>query len=347
MSKAINAALGAGATPSDPGGEALRRHVFGRLRVEHPGGSHSVGDVTTEWIAPREITLIYPGFLYPGSRCVFEVTFGANGECVGLSALVRSCAHVERARHRVVIVLEEQISPRTLLAVNLDEDDADSWSNLSGRALLLDSEQASWRLLRRYLAETRIEANVCETIGPALDHVKREACDLLIIAGTHWGGAADETLALLREASFVGPAVVIDAPPTTSLGAAADVAILSAPLERDALLAAIDGLLGEGAAASAIHSDFSEDETLAPMLTWYCQHARDKMHELRRAEADSDLARAEQICQTLRDTAPGYGYPDLKRVAEIARIALLTTGSFTEAREDLHAMDHLVRRMRA
>jgi hypothetical protein len=332
------------ATTAPTADEGVRRHIFGRLMVDHPGGSTSEGDVTTELITPTNITVIYPGFVYPGSATRLHVTGVGAHESLAIAGVVRSCTHVQRSKHRLVIALEQQINPKTLLPVDMDLG-ADDWSHLSGRLLLLDAEEASWRLIKRFLADTMIDVHVCQSIGPALDFVKREHADLLIISGTHWSDASGDAMRHLRSAGFNGQAIIISAGRADATPAGAALR-LQPPPRQDRLLEAIDSLLGARGDESLVHSACSDEPTIAPMLEWYCSHVRERVHELWRLEGEAGARRAEQICQTLRDTAPGYGYPELRRLAEIARITLLTCGALADARDDLMAIDDLARRMR-
>jgi len=323
---------------------ASRCHLFGKLRVDHPGGTHSERPVMTEWIAPNRLALIYPGYVHIGSACRFQTR--AEERSVVVTGVTCDCEHVERERHRVLIALDGEIDPETLRPAGGSLERVEK-AALRGETLVLDSEEASWRLLQMHLVEAGLSVRVCSTLGAALDEVRRRPIDLSVIASAGWEHSPEETIRSLRETGWRGAAIALRPDPRGGLVESAGRIDVALPIMRDTIVDAARRLLSREEGAESIVSEMAGDPAMAPSVAWFCDHVRDRAHRLARLTSEGDLPEAIQICQILRDTAEGFGFPGLRRLAESARADLMMCGSPLDCCDELREIEAYAMRMRA
>ncbi len=330
--------------------------VDATLDVHHPGGNVSAYQAWTRYLASESVGLIHGGYVHIGSTAKVRLPTIWHG-VETLPGRVNQCEHVCGSMHNSTIVFEHEADLRLFLSEMADlavnRADEDEVTSLTGRVLVLAEQEADCRLVQHHLRVTRLALTVSQSLGRALDELKRSPFDVVLM---DWSGDAeggDQWLGSIREAGYRGKVVALVGDATAgNVQAALDagcVAVVPKPYDAARLMAELTAALGAGqeSGAQPIHSSLPRDSQTVALLRWYVDHVKVVLHTMRRGIEADEFETVLRCCQTLRDTGQGYGFEAVTEAAVQCIKALNSSFSIQESLGPLTRLEGLGTRLSA
>jgi hypothetical protein len=334
-----------------------RFEVGGRpasLSVVHPGGSIAAAECLLMDISGGGAALLYPGFLHEGSECVLHAV-NLEGESVMIPARVVWCRFVGRSIHTIGLEWEEPIDPRIFVPSKdwleqMSQSGAQVKTEISGRMLAVGVGEIESELLRMYLAETSLELVFAGFSGAALDEVRRQAFDIMLVDGEGGEQESRDLVARLRGEGFREPILVVQevrggVEPQFEKGTL----LLPKPYDRDGLLAVTRDLLLANenplTGSRPIRSELPDLQSKAAAVSAYVQRVREFAERLESAIAADRADEALQVLQSVRNTASGFGFPMLVEAVSQAITAVNACGSAEEASSSIRTVERMLNRL--
>jgi CheY-like chemotaxis protein len=339
------------------------------IKVMQPGGGMTERLVTVRDLSAGGAAILYPGYLHKGSIVSLELRKRIGGKEL-VQGQVQNCRHVHAAWHAVGIKFKDVIFPQLFLSQVVrnpfDEPAAVKvdLAQLKGSVLILDDQAMDRMLFVHLLKGSSLRVSEAATSQEALALVARS-----LKAGDEKGSQAVEPFALIvsdlnlntesgaeviqqiREKGYRGPVLLMTAETAPDRIAAAmaagATALFQKPYTAEKLHAAIAAQLGEGTITvdDPLYSPLCTDPQNRIMVEKYIAQVRTTAAELRKAATEEDLAQVRKLCQTLKGTGAGYGFPSLTDAATSALVSLDASYSVSESITDLHRLDAICSRV--
>lgn len=294
--------------------------------ISHPGGVVTQCIVTARNLSVGGLGFLHGGFVYEGTRVEMQLpTIFGNTRTI--KGTVRSCRHINGKVHEIGVQFDREIDPYEFLQPGDApaagySDDIDP-ATISGRVMLIDAGKADAMLLKHQLKDTTIELVAHTSFEDATDDIAAGGFDLLIIGDAELGanGGAD-TMQAVRMQSFDGPmlALTVESKPEwlAMIHQSGFSDVLVKPYDAGRLLACLAQHLSEAGsgAGGAIHSDLATSEDTVELLDTYLKEVQNTVKALHAATNSADFEKVRGLCQELKGTGQGYGYPRLSDAAK-------------------------------
>jgi CheY-like chemotaxis protein len=340
-----------------------------QFKVVQPGGGTTDRLVICRDLAAGGVQVLYPGYLYNGSLVQIELRKRQGGVEL-IHGEVKNCRHVHASWHAVGIKFKERIFPQLFLSQSMQSDAANDEpakidvARLKGSLLLIDDQMMDRNLfvhllkgssLRVTEAASAEEAVVLVARSMASDQDKTAQATVafdLIVCDLNLGNVPGETAILqIREKGYKGPIVVMTAETSpdriTAATAAGATSVFHKPYTADKLHSAIAAQLSERCLIidDPIYSPLCADTSIIPMVEKYVAQVRSAATELHKCIAEDNLPEVRIVCQSLKGTGVGYGFPSLTDAATAAMKTLDASYSVAESVVDLRRLEALCGRI--
>lgn len=347
-----------------PGGGGRKRtsprltyevHDIG-IVVEHPGGGEGRFLVSTRNLSSGGISFLHGSFLHTGAEVRISLP-RLDGQKIMVLGKIATCRLVGGHVHEIGVAFHEKIDPAAFVdpeqakvASDSDEQTSTHLPTLDGEVLLLVSEDTDANLIDHHLRNTGLNPSRVASLGKAIDRVKRDTLDLLIIDLD--GVEADERalIGAIRSAGHAGAIVTMDLDQVEeSAPTSESVVRIAKPFEPLGFISTVGGLLsdaGAGGAGQPILSELAGDRKMAPLIEQYIEHVRSSGRRLREAAEAGDAEGARTICRNLAGAASGYGFPLLTEAAVRVVNALDKSGDLEAAEADIERVLAITARIR-
>ncbi len=327
------------------------------LHVIQPGGGATDIVVSTRDLCANGVSFLYWSFLYTGTVLRVVLNKRMGGEEV-LSGKVVWCRHIFGLHHLIGVKFATRIFPK--LFTDPSEWDAESQDakidpkELNGKILLVDDQEIDRLLFSHHLQGTNLEVFAASTAAEAVALLKKHSFNLVVSDLNLTEISGEDAIKQFRSAGYQGRILILTAETSTQrmrtameAGAAA---VLHKPYTPHQLLSTISQWLAgvkHDTGDEAIISELAGKPGIDEMLTQYVGQVLNLLQQLR-AHIDAqnfDLVR--KLCQTLKGTGTGYGYPLLSEFAGNALKILDTSMSVTESMTELCQLENVARRISA
>jgi CheY-like chemotaxis protein len=237
-------------------------------------------------------------------------------------------------------------------------------TRLKGSILIIDDQMMDRSLFIHLLKSSSLRVTEAGTPDEAIALVVRslgadnEKSALatgpfdLIVCDLNLGDVPGETvIKQIREKGYRGPLLVMTAETVPERIAAAlaagGTAIFQKPYTAEKLHTAIAAQMGERCMVidDPIYSPLCADPANRVMVEKYVSQVRLIAAELRKFAGEDNLPQVRVLCQSLKGTGVGYGFPALTDVASAAIVSLDASCSVPESITDLHRLDAICSRL--
>ncbi len=323
------------------------------VRIYHPGGSVSSSVVSTRNLSAGGVSFLYHGFLYKNTRVEIIVKRRLGGDDM-ICGIVTHCALVNRVYHLIGVRFDNKIFPKLYLDPSewgvLDDSSTVDPTSLTGTVLHLDDQQIDRSLLAHFLKGTKVNLLSAATIDDAVEMMKEHAVDCVLCDLNLTGETSELAMMMLRQVGFSGPIGVISAETSPARlkaireGGAG--AVLTKPYDAQRLISLLSTWLTAGASGEdAIYSTLANQESMRPLITQYVDRIRVMSGELRKNMIADKHDAVRAICQSIKGTGTGFGFPYLSEVAGDAVKALDDASNTSEILMQLQRLEGACRRV--
>lgn len=317
--------------------------------IEHPSGGVAQCEVTTQELGAREITFMHRGFLHCGTLCKLSLPTLDKREKIKVEGRVVMCRYAEGGLHEVLVAFDQPINLRDFVASGAGWDAAER-AELAGCVLVIEADEALGRLMMHQLRDTALDLTVVPTLREGLNAIRIRAFDLVIVDLDDPPGP-QQMVEALHSAGYRGPILGLRSAiraKSSGGGGRPDVdTILQKPYKLEEFLSTLRTLLvSNTAAGEPILSTLRDQPNMKGVISWYVQRAKQIVEDaVRFAKADNRDGLIEQ-CQTLYETAAGYGFEILGQAAYDVIQAAQTPGCELRNLPQLRALQNIAQRMR-
>ena len=325
--------------------------------IEHPGGSKVVSEMLVSDISASGIGVVTRGYLHKGTRCTFTLTTN-TGEDISASSQVVWCRLLLKQFHSAGMMLDERIDPKEIISPKAwlespTKNTAVQSETLHGKVLHIDSDPMLIKLSEMMLNNTGISIFSAHDTGSALDRIKRESFDAVIIglAGTYAElspfinavareGYSDKLIFNVGEnqQAFI-----------EELASNGFKNILIKPFHEEKLRCALHEALKEigdpTVGTTPIYSQITCADAHNNWITDYIDEIKQLAKKIDVAISVDDTSLARSACTTMHTTGIGYGFPILSDVAGEAITALNASCSAKESELDLRRLMRIIDRI--
>lgn len=323
------------------------------LRIYHPGGSMSTSIVSTRNLSAGGISFLYHGFLYKGTRVEIMLKRRLGGDDM-ICGVVTHSALVTRVYHLIGARFDNKIFPKLYLDPSewgvLDDSSTVDPSSLTGTVLHLDDQQMDRALLAHFLKGTKVNLLSAAKIDDAVEIMKQHPVDCVLCDLNLAGETAELAMMMLRQVGFNGPIGVLTAESSPSklkaIRESGAGAVLSKPYDAQRLISLLSTWLSAGATGEdAIYSALADQESMRPLISQYVDRVRMMAGELRKNMIADKREAVRAICQSLKGTGAGFGFPYLSEVAGDAVMALDDASNTSDILMQLQRLEGACRRV--
>lgn len=334
---------------------AFRHRDIG-LVVEHPGGGVGSYYICTRNLTSEGVGVVHGGYLHRGTRCKVLLPTIWGGE-EPIRGRVSWCRLLSGMIHEAGIHFDSPID----LWRFLEGEDSGPTQNagpgdhgdLDGRVLLLDDLDVECRICEHYISPTQIEVVSCTTLVKALELVSDQSFDAVLCDLNLGDLPGEDAIRAIRKATFLGPIIAMTGESNPARmrqvkQAGAD-AIVRKPYDPKNLLATLSEWITKGGAdgvSGPIYSQLSSNPRCDALLNGYFEFLESLKSDIKKSIADDDLAATRRLCQDLRETAGGYGFPGVSEAAERAVVALDSSCSIAESVQEIQRLQTTLRMIR-
>ena len=295
-----------------------------RVAIFESGNSGRVIRVDAENVAAHGASLVARTYVHIGAECHVEFPLADGRGSLRAKGFVETCKHVTGVSHVLAIRFETPLDMAAILGDAMPEQtDEDAKRAERGlEVLMLDDHRADRDLLAAVLKTHHVTITPAEHTGAAIDLLRANRFDALLIDYQLEDDTGLSALARMRPEHYEGPIVFLTAETSatiheTLLGAGGE-AVLVKPADG-ALVAATLRQVAAGGPVRPLPQ-------LATINLLDADNADGFVADITRLR---DLLRVKQVPAPLRDTcrsvagsAGGFGMPLVGRAAERALIAL-------------------------
>lgn len=325
-----------------------------KMRITQPGGGVSECQVVTRNISATGCSLLYWGFLHVGTEVRLHLKRRSGGD-EAVDGHVVWCKHIIGPHHALGIRFLSKIFPKDFVDPGDWTDRAAegqiSPGSLTGNVLLIDDQEMDRMLMGHQLKPTNIKFHNAADLDAGLKLLKSHSIDTLLLEMNLGGTTIEQSMRKCRDGGYSGPIIVVTAESSPPRLAAAEkagaVAVLQKPYEPDKLLGVLSLWLnnGEAAGEDAIVSDLRENQDMLPLIEQYVKRVREMVGKLQQAIQADELATARNICQSLKGSGNGFGYPTLSAAAKDAVTSLDASTSIAASASELQRLESMCRRL--
>jgi len=325
--------------------------------IEHPGGSKVMSEMLVSDISASGIGVITRGYLHRGTICTFTLTTN-TGEVISASSQVVWCRLLSKQFHSAGMMLDEKIDPKEIISPKAwlespTKNTAVQSETLHGKVLHIDSDPMLIKLAQMMLANTGISVISAHDTGSALDRIKLESFDAVIIG---LAGKFEELSPFINSIAREGYSdKIIFNVSENQQAFIEDLAsngfknILTKPFREDKLRCALHDALKEigdpTVGTAPIYSQITCTDAHDNWISDYIDEIKQLSQKIDVAISVDDTSLAISACTTMHTTGIGYGFEILSDVAGETITALNASCSAKESELDLRRLLRIIDRI--
>lgn len=317
------------------------------VEITQPGGGTIVGIVPAHDLSSGGVSFIYWGFLHKGTP-MKVVLHRHDGSPEKIPGVVRWCQYLGHGYHLIGVAFRERIFTKLYLPESAATDGnaavVGQSQDAKARILLVGDQEMDRLLFVHQLRDSSFEAHAVGTVAEATAMIGLTPFEIILCDLNLADMTGEDAIRKLRAAGFKGPIIVLTAENSPARWQAARAAGAQTILEKPCPPHALHAVLTEHLAGSAkpdepIFSTLPLNATSEAMIFCYVETIRVLSKEIQEAANAQDLPQLRKICQTLKGSGDGYGFPLLSAVAHDAVSMLDLSANIADARA---AIDHLL-----
>ena len=327
------------------------------VRATHPGGGSTLAKVYAHDLSSGGMSFVQQGYLHVGTTVTVTLPKRLSGEDV-VAGRVAWCQHVGGTWHATGIKFNDPISPKPFVSPaeweRLPSTNPIRPETLVGQVLMIDDQDVDRMLFAHLLRRTKLTVTGVADVQQAEAALRGVVFDVVCVDLNLGVGKArgEDGVTAVRSAGHRGPIVVVSGATAARLealrtGPLAVEHTLAKPYDAEQLMTTLAAALEVGGVdeADLIYSDLSQQDGLGDLLTTFCDRVGAAMREFRQHVRAGRLDDVHLVCDMLRGSAGGYGYPALSTAATAAIKALDGTGDVGESAPDLQRLSDLCKRL--
>lgn len=296
------------------------------ITISHPGGGMGRFLVCARNLSAGGMSFLHGSFLHTGTEVQVLLTSQAGAPKL-LQGGVRSCRHIGAHVHEVGVQFREQIDPmcfcdpEVVEAATREPDKppkAIEIPDYNAQALCVCGNGLERKLLQHRLTAAGLGVVAVDSIGAALDQIKRLPFDLLV-CDLAMNSDDKPIVTEIRTIGYRGPIIGIveeaklrdsEADQTGRLSKLGS--IIAKPYQMDVLLHHVELHLkrtkGDSIGSGPIYSSIASESGSRELLSFFVNQAKESAGELTNALEGNDRTQLRKVTQSLRSTAAGYGF---------------------------------------
>ena len=283
------------------------------IHSETSGGIPRLKSIATESMTSKDICLLAPMFLYPGTRVTLSIRDLLGTEKT-IDAKVLKCEHAISFHHVALIAFSQPIALDSFVVVK-DSDHVEvevDPKTIECKLLYIDDSALDLELIKHLLSKTKATVTTASTLEEALVFVKAgQPFDLVLCDANLGDTTGDKVITALRAAGLTAAACGITAETNpsmlNSLSRVTNGAIIHKPVTGRSLLASLKGVLDHELNAK-IHSKYATKSDLKPMIAELVRAAKASSERLAQALGLQDVTTVRTICVRLKSNATACGF---------------------------------------
>ncbi len=320
-------------------------------------GEQSKFIVCTRNISSGGLAFLHGGFLYPGSKCAVTLR-SVWGEQQVLVGNIVNCRHIEKHIHEFSIKFTEPIDVRCFLTLDgeqplrsADEASVPGEENgLTGAVLMIDPSEINAPLVRHYLKGTQVELVNEITVEEGIVALRSSRFDAVLIAFGSVDREPDELVREFRESGFNGSLICATSTPESDQAKAALNAganeIIPIPITPQSLHRILNTCMnGDAGDFGPIPSQLPYSPDAVELVQNYLEHVSKLAGEIEAAAASDDLELLGKRCDSIAQSASGYGFPMLEEAAKELQQGLSDTPAVDAIKDQLQRLQQICSRL--
>jgi len=251
--------------------------------------------VPTRDISNTGITFLHGAFIYPGSKGILQL-ISSKGQWKNVVIQIVHSTYVAHGLHNTGARFQAPIEAREFCR-----------GCSTTRILIVEDNPLIAAMTEQHLTSLDAEITIARTGEEALEAIKTQVFDAILMDMQLPGIDGFETTKRLRQQEFVG--TIVAATGMTADGvreqclAAGCNSYLPKPIGREQLSALLASLQ-----AAPLLSTLRNDPIMRPLIRDFIAELPQRVHEIEQAYAADDMAKLQQICRGLKSDAGGYGF---------------------------------------
>ncbi|MDQ7014711.1 MAG: PilZ domain-containing protein [Planctomycetota bacterium] len=322
----------------------------------HPGGSMTSSESIMLNISGGGVGLLFPGFLHNGTECAIHIRT-TDGEPMILIGTVVWCRLLAQSVHSLGLRFTPEIDVRNYIPSSqwleqMSNSDEHVNAELAGRILLIGFDESELQMLHIFLQGTSFALGEAGFDGAALDSIRRESFDILMIDADNLTDDPSNLVGRIRGEGSREPVLVVSSnPPSKTVSSLSAVETLRKPLQNDVILAVLRDLLltqiTPFTGTRPICSELSDLESKMNAVNAYIENCNGYSETIHAAIGADNALEALRAAQSIYNTASGFGFPVLGEAAAQAITAINASGSAKEAAPALRTLIRIVGRLKS
>jgi len=320
-----------------------------RVEMHQTGGGTTSLQYAARNLSAEGLGILHNAYVHPNTACVVYLR-QSDGREAPIEAHAVRCRHVRGLIHEVGIRFKTPINVRDFIDVdpmngNFVLEHVDP-QRISGSLLHVDDSSMDRRLVRHYLAETRLNIVSVDNGKQALERVK-EGFDAIIVDNDLDDMGGLELVQQIRGLGVAVPVIMLTADAKgvskDAARAASVSAIVPKPTSKTVLLQALAEFLivkntSVAETGGAIVSTLSQDDVTFRFVPDFVDELKKFAERINQAVAGGDLPTARRICYQLKGAAPALGFASIGESASAAMTAIDSTGALNACTKQLREL---------
>ncbi len=280
-----------------------RRNTTIHLQNTSSGGSWEAYLVPTRNISEREVNFLHGTFLYPGTRCMVQLTT-PHGTWDDVYGRVSDCRYIGQGSiHEVCVEFEESIDP----AIYAQEA-------VLSRVLLVDDDPTLVRLTKLHLQALNADVDVAENGEEAIKMAMAKIYDVVLMDMHMPVKDGFEAVKELREQGYNGAIVAATALTQEEdrrqcLDVGCD-RYIAKPYKKEDL-----GKLLTAMQEEPLYSSYRSDPTMTEVINAFVAELPVTLRKIEKMVASNDLASLQDVVRNLKAQGGGYGFEPITEVS--------------------------------
>lgn len=336
------------------------------LTLKQEGGAETKLSMLARNLSRWGAALVHGRYIHPDARCELNIQ-NSSGQWCRMLGRVRHIRHIQGTIHELGVAFEEPIDLNEFvsltpseetrylreLADDLPETDEAEVVKLAKRVLVVDDFGSDRKLLGHWLTQAGLTVTTASDAREALQLVKEEVFDLLVLDDQIGATHSKDLIQALRQTHFTGPIIAkstdeSDDMESVLIQAGAD-RFMKKPFTAEQFAEVAFDLIGLGSPddTEPIFSTHKDDAEMRPLLTEFTHGLSKTIDELRHANAQSDHETLRVISHQLKGVSNGYGFPTVnEKVVDLLGFLSEDTSEIESIRKTTSALIAMLNRVK-
>lgn len=333
------------------------REAFVDVCVEEHGSMRRCLVMATRNVSNGGLAVLHSSYMYPGSRCTVALpTRAGDNEPIVMTGRVVRCTHREGMVHELGIRFDDPIDASRFVAKLMPVHagaEVTSAAKLAGSVLQIDASPVDRRLIEYFLSVTKIKVVSVGTFEEARKLATGQL-DLILCDMLMPDGKVQDFVRWLRNQCINTPIALHTATPVAQvrqqMQAMEVQGLLSKPVERDALLAAMIEFLSAPKSRKTLRRSKALDKSdpvVKEIVALFRNELDAVIASIESASRENDSMAVYAMALRLSGTAPTLGFEQLGKIAGRTAEVVAATMSCEESAEQIRALIESCRGARA